>query len=209
MADRGRARDILTRLRNSGIQISIDGFGRGYGSLSFLGDLPIDELKLDRSLVFPMADDAGAAALVVSAIGLAHSLGLRLVTEGVETNAAYTELVRLGCDQAQGYYVSRPVPTAELDVWLNTRGITDELTEITGLPPSLDLYFAVVRGAVPALLSQVVELPEPTLLGHLSSTRSSHIRSSADSRIGRSVGMAAARVALPGGGTPWVLRPRA
>src|SRR5665647_2547372 len=54
MADRGRARDILTRLRNSGIQISIDGFGRGYGSLSFLGDLPIDELKLDRSLVFPM-----------------------------------------------------------------------------------------------------------------------------------------------------------
>ena len=138
MADRGRARDILTRLRNSGIQISIDGFGRGYGSLSFLGDLPIDELKLDRSLVFPMADDAGAAALVASAIGLAHSLGLRLVAEGVETNAAYTELVRLGCDQAQGYYVSRPVPTAELDVWLNTRGITDELTEITGLPPSLD-----------------------------------------------------------------------
>ena len=136
MADRGRARDILTRLRNSGIQISIDDFGTGYSSLSYLRDLPIDELKLDRSFVFPMADDARAAALVASTIALAHSLGLRMVAEGVETEAAYTELVRLGCDQAQGYYMSRPVPAVELDVWLNTRGITDDLTEITELLPS-------------------------------------------------------------------------
>ena len=138
MADRDRARNILTRLRNSGIQISIDDFGTGYSSLSYLRDLPIDELKLDRSFVFPMADDARAAALVASTIALAHSLGLRMVAEGVETEAAYTELVRLGCDQAQGYYMSRPVPAAELDVWLNTRDITDDLTEITGLLPSLD-----------------------------------------------------------------------
>ncbi|TFC32382.1 EAL domain-containing protein [Cryobacterium sp. MDB1-18-2] len=138
MADRDRARSILTRLRSSGIQISIDDFGTGYSSLSYLRDLPLDELKLDRSFVFPMVDDARAAALVASTIGLAHSLGLRLVAEGVETKAAYTELVCLGCDQAQGYYMSRPVPAAELDLWLSARDIADEFTEMTGLLPSLD-----------------------------------------------------------------------
>ncbi|MGV8848657.1 MAG: putative bifunctional diguanylate cyclase/phosphodiesterase [Propionibacteriaceae bacterium] len=138
MADRDRARNILTRLRDSGVQISIDDFGTGYSSLSYLRDLPIDELKLDRSFVFPMADDARAAALVASSIGLAHGLGMRMVAEGVETNAAYTELVRLGCDQAQGYYMSRPVPAAELDLWLSTWDITHDLDKITGLMPSLD-----------------------------------------------------------------------
>jgi len=121
MADRDRARDILTRLRRSGVQISIDDFGTGYSSLAYLRDLPIDELKLDRSFIFPMADDARAAALVASTIALAHSLGLRMVAEGVETDVALTELTRLGCDQAQGYFICRPVPAAELDYWLSTR----------------------------------------------------------------------------------------
>ena len=119
--DRARARAILTSLRHSGVQISIDDFGTGYSSLAYLRDLPIDELKLDRSFIFPMADDARAAALVASTIVLAHSLGLRMVAEGVETEVAYTELTRLRCDQAQGYYISRPVPAAELDHWLSTR----------------------------------------------------------------------------------------
>ena len=126
MADRDRARDILTRLRHSGVQISVDDYGTGYSSLSYLRDLPVDELKLDRSFVFPMADDARAAALVASTIDLAHSLGLRMVAEGVETEVAYGELARLGCDQAQGYYMSRPVPAAELDHWLNNRHPTDQ-----------------------------------------------------------------------------------
>ena len=130
MADRERARDILTRLRRSGVQISVDDFGTGYSSLSYLRDLPIDELKLDRSFVFPMADDARAAALVASIIGLAHSLGLRIVAEGVETHVAYTELARLGCDQAQGYFMSRPVPAAELDHWLSNRPAIDQPTDI-------------------------------------------------------------------------------
>ena len=128
MADRERARDILTRLRRSGVQISVDDFGTGYSSLSYLRDLPIDELKLDRSFVFPMADDARAAALVASIIALAHSLGLRIVAEGVETHVAYTELRRLGCDQAQGYFMSRPVPAAELDHWLSNRPAIDQPT---------------------------------------------------------------------------------
>jgi diguanylate cyclase len=129
MADRERARSILTRLRDSGVQISIDDFGTGYSSLSYLRDLPIDELKLDRSFVFPMVDDARAAALVASTIGLAHSLGLRIVAEGVETAVAYAELARLGCDQAQGYFMSRPVPAAELEYWLSNRRAGDEGTD--------------------------------------------------------------------------------
>ena len=121
MADRERARNILTRLRDGGVQISIDDYGTGYSSLSYLRELPIDELKLDQSFVLPMADDARAAALVASTIALAHSLGLRMVAEGVETDVAYAELKRLGCDQAQGYFMSRPVPAGELDHWLRNR----------------------------------------------------------------------------------------
>ena len=121
MADRDRARAILTRLRDHGIQIAVDDFGTGYSSLSYLRDLPIDELKLDRSFVFPMADDARAAALVASTIDLAHSLDLRMVAEGVEDDVACTELTRMGCDQAQGFYLSRPLPAVELDLWLDAR----------------------------------------------------------------------------------------
>ena len=121
MADRDRARTILHRLRDLGVQISVDDFGTGYSSLAYLRELPIDELKLDRSFVFPMADDARAAALVVSTIGLAHSLGLRMVAEGVENATALAELTRHGCDQAQGYHLCRPVPAAELDHWLEQR----------------------------------------------------------------------------------------
>jgi len=68
-----------------------------------------------------MADDARAAALVISTIGLAHSLGMRMVAEGVESRAALVELARHGCDQVQGFYLSRPVPAAELELWLDER----------------------------------------------------------------------------------------
>jgi len=121
MSDRDRARDVLTRLREAGIQIAVDDFGTGYSSLSYLRDLPIDELKLDRSFVLPMAHDARAASLVASTIELAHSLGLRMVAEGVESSVAYDELARFGCDHAQGFYMSRPIPAPELDSWLAAR----------------------------------------------------------------------------------------
>ncbi|HEY5248538.1 MAG TPA: EAL domain-containing protein, partial [Dermatophilaceae bacterium] len=126
MADRDRARSILTRLRDGGVQISVDDFGTGYSSLSYLRELPIDELKLDRSFVAPMTDDARAAALVGSTIDLAHSLGLRIVAEGVDTEVAYTELARMGCDRAQGYFMCRPVPAAELEYWLSNRTTADQ-----------------------------------------------------------------------------------
>jgi diguanylate cyclase (GGDEF)-like protein len=121
MSDRERARTVLTRLRAAGIQIAVDDFGTGYSSLAYLRDLPIDELKLDRSFVLPMSDDPRAASLVASTIHLAHSLGLRMVAEGVETPAAYDELARYGCDHAQGFFMSRPIPAADLDLWLAAR----------------------------------------------------------------------------------------
>jgi diguanylate cyclase (GGDEF)-like protein len=130
MGDRDRARSILTRLRAHGIQICVDDFGTGYSSLSYLRDLPIDELKIDRSFVLPMADDPRAAALVASTITFAHGLNLRIVAEGVENHIAYTELARLGCDQAQGFYMCGPVPAAELDHWLNTRPTAEHLTDM-------------------------------------------------------------------------------
>ena len=123
--DRDRAHGILTRLREQGIRISVDDFGTGFSSLAYLRDLPIDELKLDSSFVFPMVGDPHAATLVSSAIALAHSLGLRMVAEGVDSGAAYDQLTGYGCDFAQGFHLSRPVPTAELDAWLADRREAD------------------------------------------------------------------------------------
>jgi diguanylate cyclase (GGDEF)-like protein len=130
MADRDRARTILAELQHSGVQISVDDFGTGYSSLSYLRDLPIDELKLDRSFILPMAEDPRAAALVSSTVTLAHSLGLRMVAEGVESQATYANLRNLGCDQAQGDFMSRPIPAAELDRWLSTLPATDRFNEM-------------------------------------------------------------------------------
>ena len=148
MADRDRARSILARLRDSGVQISVDDYGTGYSSLSYLLDLPIDELKLDRSFIFPMADDARAAALVASTIALAHSLDLRMVAEGVETGVVFTELRRLGCDQAQGYFMSRPVSSVELDYWLSNRPELDPSTDLTSPLAPVPLSMLCTPGLV-------------------------------------------------------------
>ncbi len=121
MSDRARARTILSALRDHGVKISVDDFGTGYSSLAYLRDLPIDELKLDKSFVLPMSDDPRAVALVTSTIGLAHSLGLRMVAEGVENGHVYRTLSRLGCDEAQGYYLAKPLPADELEHWFAER----------------------------------------------------------------------------------------
>jgi diguanylate cyclase (GGDEF)-like protein len=121
MGDRERAREILTRLRLLGVRVAVDDFGTGYSSLSYLRELPIDELKLDRSFVTPMSADPRAAAIVESTIGLAHSLGLILVAEGVEDEATADHLASSGCDQAQGYFFSKALPAAEFDAWLDRR----------------------------------------------------------------------------------------
>ncbi|WP_104163487.1 bifunctional diguanylate cyclase/phosphodiesterase [Cryobacterium sp. N22] len=121
LVDRDRARNILLRLRKAGVLIAVDDFGTGYSSLAYLRDLPIDELKLDQSFVIPMLDDDRASALVASSIHLGHSLGMRIVAEGVETVEVLDQLAQFGCDMAQGYHLSRPIPAAELERWLDSR----------------------------------------------------------------------------------------
>jgi EAL domain-containing protein (putative c-di-GMP-specific phosphodiesterase class I) len=96
-----------------------------------------------------MDADPRAAALVASVIGLAHSLGLRIVAEGVETLVTYTALRRLGCDQAQGYFMSKPVPATALDHWLSTRRPADELPDLPQPRPSaphVDGQLSVIAG---------------------------------------------------------------
>jgi diguanylate cyclase (GGDEF)-like protein len=121
MGDRERAREILNQLRTFGIKVAVDDFGTGYSSLAYLRELPIDELKLDRSFVQPMADDPRAAAIVRSTISLAHSLGMRLVAEGVENGITADHLALSGCDVSQGFFFSCALPADELESWLDDR----------------------------------------------------------------------------------------
>jgi EAL domain-containing protein (putative c-di-GMP-specific phosphodiesterase class I) len=118
MADAGRACTVLDRLRELGVRIAIDDFGTGYSSLSYLKRLPIDTIKVDRSFVMAMEENAADAAIVRSTIALAGNLGLAVVAEGVESEAVLRELGRLGCDAAQGFHMSRPLPAVDLEAWL-------------------------------------------------------------------------------------------
>jgi EAL domain-containing protein (putative c-di-GMP-specific phosphodiesterase class I) len=114
MADPPRTIGVLGRLSALGVSVAIDDFGTGYSSLSRLKRLPVDEIKIDKSFVGGMLGDENDAVIVRSTIDLAHNLGLRVVAEGVEDYDTWVQLAELGCDMAQGYYVSRPVPAGQL-----------------------------------------------------------------------------------------------
>ena len=109
---------MIDSLRALGVGLSIDDYGTGYSSLSYLQDLPVDELKLDRTFVARCTADPRSAAIVRSTVDLAHSLGLRLVAEGVEDTATLERLRAYGCDVSQGFLHSRPLPADELGRWL-------------------------------------------------------------------------------------------
>jgi diguanylate cyclase (GGDEF)-like protein len=113
MRDAGTASRHMEHLRVAGVRFSIDDFGTGYSSLSQLQKLPVDELKIDRSFIVAADQDADNRAVVRTIIELGHSLGLKVVAEGVETEAHWRWLAEFGCDLAQGYLVSKPVPAAE------------------------------------------------------------------------------------------------
>jgi diguanylate cyclase (GGDEF)-like protein/PAS domain S-box-containing protein len=118
MADPARSAEIVARLREMGVKVSIDDFGIGYSSLAYLKQLQVDELKIDRSFVIGITPNADEIAIVRSAIELGHSLGLSVVAEGVETQAAWNLLAELGCDTLQGYLIARPMPARQLGRWL-------------------------------------------------------------------------------------------
>ena len=108
----------LTYLKSLGLRLSIDDFGTGYSSLSYLKRFPIDALKIDRSFIDEITTDIDDATITRAVIGMAHNLGLKVVAEGVETEAQLSFLSANGCDEAQGYYFARPQPAAELTQWL-------------------------------------------------------------------------------------------
>jgi diguanylate cyclase (GGDEF)-like protein len=121
MADPVRAMDVLGRLRQMGLRLSLDDFGTGHSSLAYLKRLPLDEVKIDRSFVLGMTEDENDAVIVRSTIDLARNLGLDVVAEGVENEEILRGLGALHCDVAQGFHLSRPLPPAELERWLAER----------------------------------------------------------------------------------------
>ena len=121
MAEPARTRRILEQLAALGVRISIDDFGAGYTNLGRLRILPVSELKIDRSFVLTMTEDAGNALIVRSVIDLGHSLGLSIVAEGVESEETVDALEQLGCDVVQGYHLSHPISADALDEWRTKR----------------------------------------------------------------------------------------
>ena len=119
MEDIGRAVLVLECLRDIGVRISMDDFGTGHSSLAQLRNIPLHELKVDKSFVMTILDDSQNEAIVKTTIDLAHSLNLEVVAEGVEDEATMRRMASLGCEQAQGYFLSKPVPAREFIAWLD------------------------------------------------------------------------------------------
>jgi EAL domain-containing protein (putative c-di-GMP-specific phosphodiesterase class I) len=106
--------ETLLTLKEMGLDISLDDFGTGYSSLSYLKRFPFDKLKIDRSFLIDIATDPDDALFITHIIGLAHGLQMKVVAEGVETEAQCAILAQQGCDQFQGYYFSKPLPASEI-----------------------------------------------------------------------------------------------
>ncbi|MDQ6782614.1 MAG: bifunctional diguanylate cyclase/phosphodiesterase [Actinomycetota bacterium] len=118
MADPARTIGILGRLDALGVAISLDDFGTGYSSLSHLKRLPVSEMKIDRTFIAGLLDDDQDEAIVRSTVDLGHNLGLRVVAEGVEDRVTWLRLASMGCDEAQGYFVSAPLTPDALAAWV-------------------------------------------------------------------------------------------
>jgi EAL domain-containing protein (putative c-di-GMP-specific phosphodiesterase class I) len=120
VADPKRATEILCYLRNNGFKISVDDYGTGYSSLAQLKQLPVQELKIDRSFVQHLAQNEYDKIIVSSTIELAHKMGLSVVAEGVEDETTLNWLQSKGCQLAQGYLISRPLPSKAFIRWIET-----------------------------------------------------------------------------------------
>jgi diguanylate cyclase (GGDEF)-like protein len=132
MSDPEGALRVTRQIAERGIGISIDDFGTGYSSLAYLHDLPVNELKIDRSFTSRVAGEKRTARIVHSTIDLAHGLGLRLVAEGVEDDWTLQVLTDLGCDETQGYLHARPMPADSFVSWLRETDTARKATVLTG-----------------------------------------------------------------------------
>jgi diguanylate cyclase (GGDEF)-like protein/PAS domain S-box-containing protein len=115
--------EVLQKLRDKGLMLAFDDFGTGYASLSYLTRFPLARIKIDRSFVAKITDDAGDAAIVRSLIAMAHNLGLEVIAEGVETRAQAEFLVKEQCQEAQGFLYARPLPASEFEAFLRSRRV--------------------------------------------------------------------------------------
>jgi EAL domain-containing protein (putative c-di-GMP-specific phosphodiesterase class I) len=125
MSDPERALSTITYLSSLGVRFAVDDFGTGYSSLAYLSRLPINELKIDRSFVSPMLQDASDLIIVRSTINLAHDLGLAIIAEGVEDEPTLERLTELGCDRVQGFHLGRPMPPEAFIEWMHPGGAAD------------------------------------------------------------------------------------
>ena len=132
-------RSVLDRLAAIGFQLSVDDFGTGYSSLAYLKNLPTHEVKIDRSLVSGIATSPQDRTIVRATIEMAHSLGLRVVAEGVETSAQESLLRGFECDQAQGFLYARALPANEIDVAVASCGIRRRLACTGSVRPAQPL----------------------------------------------------------------------
>ena len=123
VADPQVAAERMQELRALGVRLSVDDFGTGYSSLTYLKGLPIDEVKIDKGFVAGLAQEPGDQAVVRAVVDIAHTLRISVVAEGVEQEDQHVLLGRLGVDQVQGYLHARPMPAAEMDVWLSRRAV--------------------------------------------------------------------------------------
>jgi diguanylate cyclase (GGDEF)-like protein len=131
LADPERAREILLDVRRHGLKTSIDDYGTGFSSLAYLRDLPVTELKMDRSFVATVCTDDRSRLIVASTIDMAHALDLRVVAEGVESAAVTAEVVAMGVDLLQGYHQSPPMPADQVEAWVrqwNERSVISRQT---------------------------------------------------------------------------------
>jgi diguanylate cyclase len=119
VTDPERARSVLHELRRNHVQTAIDDYGTGFSSLAYLRDLPVQELKIDRSFIATLSSDPRSKVIVDSTLQMAHAMGLRLVAEGVEDARTAAQLVAMGVDVLQGYHIARPMPADEIDSWVD------------------------------------------------------------------------------------------
>jgi diguanylate cyclase (GGDEF)-like protein len=130
MANPVRATEILSELDDMGLKLAVDDFGTGFSSLAYLKQLPVDELKIDKSFIIGMKENNSDEIIVHSTIKMAHNLGLEVVAEGVETKEIYDKLKDYECDTAQGYYMSKPLPLDLLELWLDNFGVSSSFDDV-------------------------------------------------------------------------------